>query len=302
MMPRLRLPLLALFAGACTADVGDLDPGHGDASTPTDAASDGGLPTDVGLADAGTPDIGHEDVGSSDAGLVRCADLEEPPPRMISTTPECPAYPALDPDVVNTPAASYFGETAAIQLSGGVHAPQALYHRTKEETCRIMAHDPRLTAFEAAGTNKALRPSFVITPASPEVAGRLVNETHPEWACLAPWVGGRIEPGGLAPGMGNLSVYIDGTFDPAWLLERMRELDGVEQIIPALPLGPGVPVACIVARGDTHFYRLALSNGLASTSYWLFEARDTDVSLLAEATVRSGAPVPDALDLEECRW
>lgn len=167
------------------------------------------------------------------------------------------------------------------------------------DTCRIISDVPETAVFEV---NKALRAdAFIFGP--PEVLAWLRSGGPPELDCLLGLLGGRMEPSRLGDRVA-LAVYLEARIEPSQLAIRLGELEGVEQVTLPLPLGTGIPLACIFEREGARYYRLSLAlSGPSLPSprrHLLYRATDTGLERLVDVAVASG-PMPPELELPECR-
>jgi len=291
--------------GCDRAQTGSLDrssaPSERDASAHTpapdgDAPSPDATPSDraSGSNDARSPD--------ATASPEACFALDEPSPRDIVLPADCPSDPDFGPDVARTPAASYFAEQAAREISGSSYAPWDLYLRTREEVCRMIEADAELFAFEAPGINKDLRIDFIIL-AAPTVLGRIRDGVDPKWNCLAPLLGARTENGRFNDEPA-LHVFLAGNFDSQVVTKKLGEIEGVTGVITPLPFGVGRPSACVFEREGIHHYLLAIPEsspaGEGLVHRWVFEGRHHQVDLVDEWEGPSTEPPPAAFLQPEC--
>lgn len=291
-----------VIASACTEAADPLGPSMGiDLGPPTDAAL-----MDVGGRDAEVPDLERPDVsGAPDLGgpATPCFDRIEGPHRVVEVPADCPADPDFTDDLPRTPAASYFGEVAAIEASDQFHAPWASYLRTREEVCRIFEAVPDLQVFEHPGVNKDLRPDFILIPEDDATRRQMLEGRYPPWRCLGPRLGLRTA-GTSFNRRPAVEVYIAGVFDRRALERRLRSLPGVQIVTTRLPYGGTGAFSCIFERDGAHHYVLSLidlsSLPAGETRVWYFEARGSDVQLLGTHAAPGWEEPPSMFTPPEC--
>lgn len=274
---RMALVNVGLGLAACSDGAGRLPAGGRPSSTaPGDSGvslgPDFGLPGPDTGSRSGSEDLGPRDQGSAPAP---CFTAEEPEPREIPTAVDCPDDPDITPEFAWSPSASYFGELAAIQLSDAFHAPRALYMRTREEACRIVATDPRLVAFESPWINKDLSPSLVVS-ADPDVISQMTRGEYEPWRCLMATLEAEVR---LSPNRDDTAlVYFEPHVNMQRLVRRVLEMPGILSAIQPIRLGISGTLSCIFERDGVHHYILALIEATTlpeiHRTYWYFEANE----------------------------
>lgn len=160
-------------------------------------------------------------------------------------------------DLAATPRSAPLKELLAIELSGEIVAPEALYRRVASDTEAMagLAADAH-----TEGAVPKVDPSAVALTVGAQTAQAMLDGSYHDWDCLASWYQAQSVREGdpAAGGARRIIVSFDGIYDTAQVAQDYRGLPGVAAAdpVPVATGNPGdrPPRLCATEDGDTIRY------------------------------------------------